>query len=433
MQRFFHSVTLDKEKCVGCTNCIKHCPTEAIRVRGGKAQIISERCIDCGECIRVCPHHAKRARHDALSILENYEYTIAIPAPALYGQFHRLDDIDIVLTGLLELGFDDVFEVSRSAEIVSDATRLMLSEGKLKKPVISSACPAIVRLIQVRFPNLCDHVLPLKSPMEISAAMARQKAMAKTGLSPEQIGVIFISPCPAKVTDAQNPIGIERSQVDGVLSISDIYPKLVHKMDHLTRVKPLSKSGLIGISWSMIGGEAAGLLNENHLSADGIQNVIHVLEELEDEKLTGLDFIELNACAGGCVGGVFTTENGYVAQARVKHLRKYLPMSCNHAEDVGDLHTLRWSQPLQENPALRLAENVEDAMRLMQEATAVRATLPKLDCGACGAPSCSALAEDVARGLAQQTDCIFLMRKQIQEIAGRLARMEGFIPQESEE
>ena len=52
MDRFFHSVTLDKDKCLGCTNCIKRCPTEAIRVREGKAQIISERCIDCGECQR---------------------------------------------------------------------------------------------------------------------------------------------------------------------------------------------------------------------------------------------------------------------------------------------------------------------------------------------------------------------------------------------
>lgn len=119
MDRFFHSVTLDKDKCVGCTNCIKRCPTQAIRVRGGKAQIISERCIDCGECVRVCPHHAKKARHDSLSMLENFKWKVAIPAPALYGQFNHLDDIDVVLTGLLEMGFDQVFEVSRAAEIVS--------------------------------------------------------------------------------------------------------------------------------------------------------------------------------------------------------------------------------------------------------------------------------------------------------------------------
>ena len=115
MDRFFHSVTLDKDKCLGCTNCIKRCPTEAIRVREGKAQIISERCIDCGECIRVCPHHAKKARYDHLSVLEGWKYKIAIPAPALFGQFNNLDDIDIVLTGLKQMGFDDVYEVSRGA------------------------------------------------------------------------------------------------------------------------------------------------------------------------------------------------------------------------------------------------------------------------------------------------------------------------------
>ena len=421
METLFHSVTLDTDKCVGCTNCIKHCPTEAIRVRGGKATILSQRCIDCGECIRVCPHHAKKARHDSLDILQNFKHTVALPAPALFGQFNNLDDIDIILTGLLELGFDSVFEVSRAAEIVSDATRRLMADGKLQKPVISSACPAVVRLIQVRFPHLCDHVLPMKSPMEVAAALARQRVMAQTGLAPEDIGVIFISPCPAKVTDVRLPIGSDRAQVDGVLSISNIYPQLVHKMDHLTHVDPLFKSGLIGVSWSFIGGEAAGLLNENHLSADGIQNVIKVLEELEDDKLSDLDFIELNACSGGCVGGVFTAENGYVARARIKRLRKYMPVSCNRADDVGDLTALQWNRPLEENPALKLADNIADAMRLMQQADEVFERLPNLDCGSCGAPSCRALAGDVALGEAQENDCIFLMKQQIQEIASRLA------------
>lgn len=406
MERLLHSVTLDVDSCVGCTHCIQHCPTQAIRVRGGKATILSERCIDCGECIRVCPHHAKHARHDTLDALENYEYTIALPAPALFGQFQRLDDIDVVLSGLLKLGFDQVFEVARAAEIVSDATRKLMADGILEKPVISSACPAVVRLIQIRFPNLCRHVLPLKPPMEVAAALARQRTMAQTGLAPEKIGVFFISPCPAKVTDVRFPTEYSHSQVDGVLAISDIYPRLVHEMNHLDSVKPLLHSGVIGVSWSFIGGEAAGLLNDNYLSADGIQNVIKVLEELEDDKLSDLDFIELNACAGGCVGGVFTAENGYVARSRIKRLQKYLPISCNRAEDVGSLSSLQWEQPLKENPALRLAGTVTDAMQLMQQAEAVLADLPQLDCGSCGAPTCRALAEDVVLGLASADDCL---------------------------
>ncbi|MDD3692579.1 MAG: [Fe-Fe] hydrogenase large subunit C-terminal domain-containing protein [Oscillospiraceae bacterium] len=425
MDRFFHSVTLDKDLCVGCTNCIKRCPTQAIRVRGGKAQIMPERCIDCGECVRVCPHHAKKARHDSLDMIKKYEYTVALPAPSLYGQFNRLDDIDYVLNGIKALGFDDIFEVSRAAEIISDATRRLLSDGKLKKPVISSACPAVVRLIRVRFPDLCENVLPLRSPMEVAAELAREQAVQKTGLPPESVGIFFLSPCAAKVTDVRVPIGIEKSNVDGVLAISDIYPRLVSYMNKLQNTEQLSHSGIIGVGWSSIGGEAAGLLNENNLSADGIENVIKVLEELEDEKLQDLDFIELNACAGGCVGGVFAAENGYVARARIQRLRKYLPVSCNRMEDVGGVAGLLWTQPLEYAPVMTLADNVEDAMRVMNKIDKMAERLPKLDCGSCGAPTCRALAEDIVRGLARETDCIFLMRRQIQDIVGGTQQQEG--------
>ena len=193
-------------------------------------------------------------------------------------------------------------------------------------------------------------------------------------------------------------------------------------MNKLEKVEPLAKSGIIGVSWSSIGGEAAGLLNENHLAADGIENVIKVLEELEDEKLQELDFIELNACAGGCVGGIFTAENGYVARARIQRLRKYLPVSCNRLQDAESGRELEWTELLEFAPVMKLAENVEDAMRLMQEIDQISQRLPQLDCGSCGAPTCRALAEDIVRGNAQENDCIFRMRQRIQDIASQLSR-----------
>ncbi|MCI6927976.1 MAG: 4Fe-4S binding protein, partial [Ruminococcus sp.] len=104
MDTVFHSVSLDKQKCLGCMNCIKRCPTQAIRVRHGKATIISERCIDCGECIRICPHHAKTAKSDPIEDIQKFKYKIALPAPSLYGQFNNLDDINYILTALTELG-----------------------------------------------------------------------------------------------------------------------------------------------------------------------------------------------------------------------------------------------------------------------------------------------------------------------------------------
>ena len=427
MDRFFHSVTLDKDKCLGCTNCIKRCPTEAIRVREGKAQIISERCIDCGECIRVCPHHAKKARYDHLSVLEGWKYKIAIPAPALFGQFNNLDDIDIVLTGLKQMGFDDVYEVSRGAELVSDATRKLMADGRLPKPVISSACPAVVRLIRVRFPDLCDHVLNLNAPMEVSAMMAKRAASERTGIPIEEIGAFFITPCPAKVTDIKMPIGTEGSWCDGAIAISEVFPLLSHRMDKLETVEPIGQSGLIGVSWAGSGGESAALLNEKYLAADGIENVIRVLEELEDERMRELDFVELNACSGGCVGGVLCVENGYVAKARLQRLRKYLPVSQNHL-DGGVPRDMEWTEPLEFAPVLKLSQNLEEAMQMMEEIDVICEGLPGLDCGSCGAPSCRALAEDVVRGAARTSDCVFVMREQVKNVADTLSSIGGYVP-----
>ena len=424
MDLFFHSVTLEKDKCVGCTNCIKRCPTEAIRVRDGKAQIISERCIDCGECIRVCPHHAKKTKFDHLEKRKEFEYTIALPAPALYGQFNNLDDIDFVLTGLKQLGFDEVFEVSKAAELVSEATRRLMADNSLPRPVISSACPAVVRLIRVRFPDLCPHVLPLRSPMETAAEFAKTEAAKKTGLPMEKIGCFFITPCPAKVTDIKRPIGVEKSMVDGAIAISEIFPILSSKMDKLEQIEPISESGIIGVGWASTGGEAAALLNDKYLAADGIENVIRVLEELEDERIRELDFIELNACSGGCVGGVLCVENAYVAKARLQRLRKYLPVSQNHLrEEIPK--GMSWQESLEFSPVLTLSEDLGEAMQMMMDIDNICEKFPGLDCGACGAPSCKALAEDVVKGLAKESDCVFVLREEVRQMADIFKNISG--------
>lgn len=424
MPEYFHSVVLEEDKCCGCTNCIKRCPTEAIRVRDGKAHIITERCIDCGECIRVCPHHAKKARSDSIEEIEKFKYKIAIPAPALFGQFNNMDDIDIVLNGLLKLGFDSVYEVSRGAELVSQATRQLIRENKLKHPIISSACPAVVRLIKQRFPDLCENVMPMKAPMEVSAMLAKKYAMEETELPMEDIGAFFITPCPAKVTEINRPMDVnKRSYCDGAIAISKIYPKLTSAMDKLTSIEPLANSGVIGVGWATSGGESAAMLGDRYLAADGIENVIRVLEELEDERIRNVDFVELNACTGGCVGGVLTVENPYVAQARIHTLRKYLPVSQNHLKD-GVPDKMMWDKPLEyDENVLSLDKDINKAMEMMEQIEKIEASLPGLDCGSCGAPSCHAMAEDIVKGSAKETECIFKLREQIQQVYRDLMQM----------
>ena len=205
MSVYKHSVSLDPEKCMGCTACLKRCPTEAIRIHDGHAVINSVRCIDCGECIRVCSSKAKKATHDSLSVLENYKYTVALPAPSFYGQFDNLDNIGYIIKGLRDLGFDDVFEVACAAELVSAYTRKYIEREDIKKPVISSACPAITRIISMNYPYLCENIMPILPPIDIAAMLAREKAMSEhPELRDEDIGIIFISPCPANVSYVKN-------------------------------------------------------------------------------------------------------------------------------------------------------------------------------------------------------------------------------------
>ena len=419
-----HSVTLNRELCKGCINCIKRCPTEAIRVRDGKAAIISERCVDCGECIRICPHHAKRAVSDPLEVLDRYAYKIALPPPSLYVQFNNLDEQDVVLEGLLRLGFDSVFEVGRAAELISEATRRLMQSRDLPRPVISSACPAVTRLICVRFPQLMDHIRPLISPMELAARMAKDEAIRKTGLPPTEIGCIFITPCPAKVSAIHAPIGSGESAVDAAVALKDIYPPLLSAMKKAAPVEYLAGAGRIGLGWGESGGEAAALMStERYLAADGIENVIRVLSDLEDEKYPDLDFVELNACAGGCVGGVLQVENPYIAKAKMKHLRRTMPVSLNHITDeLAEL--VRWDRDVRYNPVMELGETRAERFERYARMEEITAMLPGLDCGSCGAPTCASLAEDVVRGNADINDCTVLMRRRMEAVLRALGKGE---------
>ena len=409
MNTYEHSVFLDVEKCTGCTTCLKHCPTEAIRVKDGHAVIDEGRCIDCGECIRVCPHHAKKAKCNALSQMDKFKWKIALPAPTLYGQFENLDDVDYVLDGLLKLGFDDVFEVSAAAELVSAYTRKYLKTEAITKPAISSACPVVTRLIALRFRSLTDNIIHMLPPMEVAADLARQKAKQEhPELSDDEIGVCFISPCPAKSSYVKNGFADYKSKVDIVVPISDIYFQLISVMSHGSDIKSLSNSGIIGIGWASSGGEATAIFNESYLAADGIENVIKVLDQLENGDFPNLDFIELNACPGGCVGGVLTIQNPFIAKARLQSLRRYLPVSENFVKDDGGYIPdgfLFDNLPVY-HPISRLSDSMAESMRMLSDIQRIKGELPGLDCGSCGAPTCRALAEDIVKGLSDIDKCL---------------------------
>jgi iron only hydrogenase large subunit-like protein len=411
--KYHHSVSLNLDKCRGCTHCLRHCPTEAIRIRDGHAVIDPEKCVDCGQCIRFCPYQAKKSAYDKLSDIPAGKWKIALPAPSILGQFDNLDDMNYVLQGLIDIGFDDVYEVASAAEIVSDYTRRYLKEGNHELPVISSACPVIERLISLRYPFLADNLLPIMPPIEIAAIKARQIAKEKNpSLRDEDICTVFISPCPAKVSYVKNRLENGMTNVDFVLSMSDIYFELLGVMKKEVTPASLSQTGIIGLNWASTGGEATSVFNDKYLAADGIENVVHVLEEIDNGAFPELEFIELNACPGGCVGGVMTVVNPYIAKARIRSLRRYLPVSRNKADpDEGNsTQSVRYQPSVEYSPSTLGTSRIE-AMKLMSDLEKLYKQFPGIDCGSCGAPSCRAFAADVIKGEATVDDCPVMLKR----------------------
>ena len=248
--------------------------------------------------------------------------------------------------------------------------------------------------------------------------------MARTGLRADQIGVIFLSPCPAKISYVKTPLGTEHSAIDNAVAVKDIYPKLLlHMKEARKNPLPLSSAGQIGVGWGSGGGESAGMKTDSYLAADGIENVIHVLEDLEDEKLRGLQFIELDACPGGCVGGVLNVENPHVAKSKLKRLNRFLPDRPAETAAEAPPEVMDWNEHVIYEPVFRLGSNVRESIAMVKQVDSLLQQLPGLDCGSCGAPTCRARAEDIVRGHGSKQDCIHVLKRSVKELTASCTKL----------
>ncbi|NLY90772.1 MAG: 4Fe-4S binding protein [Firmicutes bacterium] len=424
-----HSVVMDEEKCKGCTNCIKRCPTEAIRVRGGKAFILTERCIDCGECIRTCENHAKKAVADSLETLQQYKYRVALPAPSLYAQF-KSEKPEKILAALSQLGFDEIYEVAYAAELTTCAIQQYIRDyreahGAEAYPLISSSCPVVTRLIQVRFPSLLPNLIPVDPPYITAAKFFLRQRLPALNLSREQVGVFFITPCPAKITDLNN---YGKQLVDGAIPINVLFGKVNQLLFRKGDSPSVRESSGVGIGWARAGGENFAVKSENAMAVDGIQNVVALLEEIEMDKLQDIEYIEAMACPQGCVGGALTVENPFVARVMIRKLATQYGDQILPAKVKALYKELTKEQPrffihdqvIPAKPVLKLDGDLTKAITKLNQLEEIVTKLPGIDCGACGSPTCRSLAEDIVQNNAQLTDCIIILREQLEELAQRL-------------
>jgi len=392
-------------------HCLRTCPTAALRIRDSEPKIIEKRCVDCGACLSACPRKAIRPVVDTFKDTGPFTYKVVVPSPVLYAQFGLDVSLQEIHLGLKKLGFDYIYDVFGACLIEAMALREHLEQLRTTKkgrkqtmPLISSMCPAVVRLVQVKYPTLVSHVLPFEPPRELTAREAKIKVAREHDADMREVGAFYISPCPAKSISVLQPAEKERSFLDRSIALSDIYMPLRKAISEITPEeietingeKPVFESG-----WERTGLMSRSLNIKNWIAVSGMPHVVGILDDIEEGKLESVAFVEANACIEGCVGGSLCVENIYVARSKTLILEsEHEPIDRpdpNWVRQLYDSGYFFMEGELRPRTVAKGADSIPDAILFMKKRDELVQTLPGLDCCSCGFPSCEIFAEEVLR------------------------------------
>ncbi|HEX9975124.1 MAG TPA: [Fe-Fe] hydrogenase large subunit C-terminal domain-containing protein, partial [bacterium] len=308
--------------------------------------------------------------------------------------------------------FDYVGDEAWDCELTTNALQEYLDTTDGPFPKISNTCPVVVRLIAMLYPNLVKNLVKLEIPRESAAKKFREKASKNREIPHEKIGVLHITPCPAKMISINHPVGLEKSNLDGAIPISDIYGRLLEALKNLEEDIILQLSSGIGIGWAISSGEIMGIRQENCLAVSGVQDVIRTLNDVEAGRLNDIIFLECLICPDGCIGGSLTVQNRHQARRKVRRLVKMFGEHTRVSREMalrlyrGGYFNLQ--AEILPNPLPPLDPDPGKAIQKLKQRDKILKILPGKNCSACGAPDCRTLAEDVVLGQASIDDCVFL-------------------------
>ena len=407
--KYNRALQISTDICIGCSHCIKVCPTEALRVTGGKAGIHADWCIDCGECYRVCPTRAIGVMDDDFKQIYDYKHRVLLVPSVFFAQFDDSVPRKIIYDIIGELGFTEVCAVEQSVDTLIDEINEYLHDAE--KPVISSFCPAVIRLIQVRFPSLVDNIMKLLPPIEITAQYYK-KRFEREGVEESGYGIFYLTPCIGKIAAVKSPVGGYTSPINGVINMDFFFNKvyLAYKQ-RIPITGTIRINGAIsskGVLFPTTGGESRHIKGKT-IAIDGMKNVIDFLEKIENEEIKDLDFLEIRACDESCAGGILSYRNRFLTARSLRNYASQMPETHHLIFDYKNYcSAIVHMDKIEPRSMVKYDRDITMAIEKMENARKLKKVLPGIDCGACGAPSCEALAEDVVRGQAKVNACIFL-------------------------
>lgn len=388
------------------------CPVKAIQVKDSQAFVNDERCIACGTCLLVCPQQAKEIVSDRLAIknmLQGKAPVCVSIAPALAAAWPQAS-LGQVVTALKRLGFAHVSQTAAGAAVVSRAYQRLLDRGRIHaNPLITTACPAVVRLVEGYYPDLAPFLAPVASPL---LAHARMLKACYPGAQ-----VVFIGPCLAKKEEAARPQN--SGLIDGVLLYSEIAAWLEEE--------GINPAQLPASDWSELDQDLAalypttgGLLKyldakgQLLLGANGLEQVTDLLEGMRQGGLTA-SLVECNACAGGCLDGpgMPRVESLARRKERLNSFQALLPLSQAKPPILPAISTTCDYRP----KPVRVIPHTEAAILKVLRKIGKMTPDAELNCGACGYATCREKAAAVIDGMAELDMCMPYMRSRAESLA----------------
>lgn len=382
-------------------------------------------CIGCGECIRACATGAISAATTDIESIGRDHVAIALVSPVLYAQFPGVMPKDILM-GLRQMGFRHTIDMSYFLEMFHYATEEFIKRNRQSNkahwPLISPVCPVVVRLIAYQFPSLMPHVLPVLRPVALMAREVKQRIIPFYQESGEAVALYYINPCPTKM-DPSCSNSIHRSDIREIaLGINYIYPELTRIVEQIKQsdVIPFDQprfeyetcaTGNASM-WAVSGGEIAEMDFDRSLAVSGMEETIAYLQKIEMGLFKDIEYIEFRTCREGCLGGVLTAIDKYLAKSAVQKMVNLFGLGRRLPQE----NVLRMYEKghfrTEKSPAKLLdlygAKREALSISSLQEIEKILELLKGTDCAACGAPDCRTFAEDVVRGSASLKDCIWL-------------------------
>ena len=393
-------------KCKDCFKCLRECPVKAIRYENHQAKIIDSRCILCGKCTLVCPQNAKQVHseaEDVLALLASGKKVVASLAPSFVSSF-GVQDFDVMAEALSELGFAETEETAIGAKAVTEEYARLLKTGEFRN-FISSACPAVNRMIQLYYPSALKYLAPVPSPMIAHARMIKKR-------DPDA-AIVFIGPCIAKKREAA-----ESGIIDGVLTFEELNALFERKNIDLGKIEAKTqsekhslKARYYPIPRGIIKSFDALPDGYEYVAVDGVKRCAEVLEEVD--SLSGL-FLELNCCEHACVGGPCRPATRSGAVKSNEDVRRYA------AKDIAaPAASVPETDLTQKHPRIILDDFIpsEKDIRAVLAKTGKNSPEDELNCGACGYSTCREKAIAVLNGYADIEMCLPYMRSRAESMS----------------